>query len=409
VTGRRIGSVVGALLVGLVVGAAATLTVQGEAMEPGHGGSGRSRVGAVGAPERPDTFLAWTPNGLPDGFGRRVAALGGIEHVTVVAEDNTWLVRSTTASGEIADRPTRPYKIPIDAAAVNPVTFADFLPPPERSVAMALARGEGVLGTTSAELRGIGPGGTVTFETGATIRIAAVLPDELVGAAELMVSRRTGRRIGVDTERYLLLHPSTERLPTSAKLTRRLTPLIPSTIDPLYRRVQVRAPGETPYLRQGDAVLPPVLLKSMFGEFAATPAPADPGFLVVDPRWEREHIVTMTVPVLGRVTCHRALMPQLRGAMQQLSDEGLASLIPPGHYQGCYVPRFVNRVPTASISHHTWGVAFDCNAATNAYGSAPRQDPRLVRIMRRWGFTWGGDWVIPDGNHFEYRRPPPSA
>jgi D-alanyl-D-alanine carboxypeptidase len=406
---RTGASAAGALVVGLVAGAAVTIAVQGGAVEPGRPGTGVPQAGPVegGAPERPDTFLAWTPNGLPAGFGERVAALEGVANVTVVSEDNTWLVRSTTESGEVVDRPSGPFMIPIDAAAVDPRSFAAFLPPADRAVTVALARGEGVLGTTSAELRGLGPGATLTFETGERIRIAAVLPDELVGAAELMVSRETGRGIGVDTERYLLLQPSTRRPPTSAKLTRRLTPLLPASLDPLYRKVQVRAPGETPYLRQGDAVLPPVLLKSLFGEFAARPVPANPGYLQVDPRWVDEHIVNATVPVLGRVTCNRSLIPQLRGAMQELADEGLGSLI--HQFNGCYVPRFVNRVPTASISHHTWGIAFDCNADVNPFGARPDQDPRLVEILRRWGFTWGGDWVVPDGNHFEYRRPAPAA
>ena len=408
--GRGAASVAGALVVGLVAGAAATIAVQGDAMEPDRLGPGPRAVEEVaGAALRPDTFLAWTPNGLPTRFGRRVAALNGVARSSVVAADNTWLVRSTTQSGEIADRPPAPYMVPIDAAAVDPRTFADFLPAADRGVTVSLARGEGILGTTSAELRGLGPGATLTFDTGVKIRIAAVLPDELVGAAELMVSRDTGHRIGVDTERYVLLQPSTPQPPTSAKLARRLRELLPHTIEPPLRTVQVRAPGETPYLRQGDAVLPPVLLKSLFGEFAALPKPNDPGFLLVDPAWVREQIVTATVPVLGEVTCNRALIPQLRGAMRELADEGLAHLIPEGQYNGCYVPRFANRVPTASISHHTWGVAFDCNAASNPYGAKPQQDPRLVAILRDWGFTWGGDWLVPDGNHFEYRRPAQSA
>jgi hypothetical protein len=26
--------------------------------------------------------------------------------------------------------------------------------------------------------------------------------------------------------------------------------------------------------------------------------------------------------------------------------------------------------------------------------------------MARFGFIWGGTFIVPDGNHFEYRRPP---
>jgi hypothetical protein len=70
------------------------------------------------------------------------------------------------------------------------------------------------------------------------------------------------------------------------------------------------------------------------------------------------------------------------------------------------VPRFINRDPSAMLSHHSWGIAFDTNLVGNYYGSAPHQDPRLVSILERWGFLWGGSFVVPDGNHFEYRRSP---
>ena len=193
---------------------------------------------------------------------------------------------------------------------------------------------------------------------------------------------------------------------TSAQLRARLTPLLPPGLG-IYQHVQVRAPGETPYFRSGDAVLPPVLLKSLFGEFAARPSPGRPGYLDIDPAWVRTHIVTVQVPLLGDVTCNRALIPQLRDAMSSLQRRGLGFLI--HSYAGCFAPKFVNRDPTAMLSHHSWGVAFDCNFPGNAYGEPPHQDPRLVRTMERFGFIWGGSFVVPDGNHFEYRRAPATS
>ena len=75
-------------------------------------------------------------------------------------------------------------------------------------------------------------------------------------------------------------------------------------------------------------------------------------------------------------------------------------------FDGCFSARFVLSSPSASISHHAWGAAVDVNADTNRFATSPSQDPRLVDVMRRWGFTWGGDWIVPDGMHFEYLTRP---
>jgi hypothetical protein len=407
VTRRPSSRAAAALLVGLVLGAALTIAVQSAGLPPGTTGRhtrSTEKPSPTTHPERPTTFLAWAPAGIPRGFAAAAQALDGIEHVSVVAEDNTWMTRSWTADGEVADHPRQPYAIPIDAAAVDTSSFANFLPPSDRGLLVDLADGEGILGATSAELRGLGAGAVLRFRTGAKVTIAGVLPDELVGAAELMVSTATGARIGVSHDRYVLLQPSPGRPPTSHRLSTQLRESLPPDLSPTYRKVQVRAPGETPYLREGDAVLPPVLIKVLFGEFAATDDPARPGYLKIDPAWVQSHIVTTTVPVLGRVTCNEALIPQLRGAMSALQRRGLAGTI---HvFNGCFAPRYINRDPSNLISHHAWGIAFDCNAASNPFGASPHQDPRLVHVMARWGFIWGGTFIVPDGNHFEYRFSP---
>ena len=329
-----------------------------------------------------------------------MAATPGVGRVTVVAEDNVWMTRSWASDGSVVDRPRGPFMIPIDAAAVRPRSFATFLPPPDRGVLTALARGEGILGATSAALRGLGPGAVIAFAPDRRVRIAGVLPDELVGAAEILVSRATGARIGVRRDRYVLVQPSSGVRLSSSRLAGRLRRAIGGGPTAL---VQVRAPGETPYFRSGDAVLPPVLIKALFGEFAARPRPGQPGYLQIDPAWVRSHIVTTDVPLLGSVTCNRAVVPQLRGAMEELVARGRGDLI--RTYHGCFAPKFINRDPSAMISHHAWGIAFDTNLAGNTFGEAPDQDPDLVRILARWGFLWGGSFIVPDGNHFEYRRP----
>lgn len=123
------------------------------------------------------------------------------------------------------------------------------------------------------------------------------------------------------------------------------------------------------------------------------------GTLEPDARWARANIRTETVPVLGRVTCHRPMLPQLRGALQEVTDAGLADTI--RTYDGCYVPRFVERDPSRSISLHTWGIAVDMDAATNGRGVTGTMHPQVVQVFKRCGFRWGGDWTYTDPMHFE--------
>jgi hypothetical protein len=146
------------------------------------------------------------------------------------------------------------------------------------------------------------------------------------------------------------------------------------------------------------------VMKDEFGEFAAYPRSDDPAYLTMSPLWYDAHIATRTVPLLGEVTCNEALFPALIGALSDVRTAGLGDEI---HvYSGCYAARTVARSDTAPPSQHAYGAAIDINAPENPYGGTPTMDPRVVRIFERWGFLWGGDFLIPDGMHFEYGTPP---
>jgi hypothetical protein len=393
---KRALAVVAGALAGLLVGAGVTLALQQPeaasmtATLPGGGGL------PVTAPARPGTFLTWTPGGLPQGFRSRLATLDGIRRSVVVKSDVIWLTGSRSSAGEVVDDPPAGFAIPLEVAAVHPIEYEPFVPPAERGALADLSNGFGVLGASSARLRGLGPGSVLEFGD-VRVEIAAVWPDELVGAHELLVARDLGRTMGVTHDRYALIQPEGDA--TGPRVARLVRSVVPADVP-----VQVRSPGETPYFRQGDAVLPPVELKTLFGEFAARPAPGRPGYLEIDPAWEAAHIATERVPILGKVTCNVALFPQLRGAIREIVELGLRDTI--DSFSGCYARRFANRDPTQSISHHTWGVALDINVPANPFGAPPSQDPRMVEVFERWGFIWGGTFVRPDGMHFEYHRPP---
>lgn len=126
------------------------------------------------------------------------------------------------------------------------------------------------------------------------------------------------------------------------------------------------------------------------------------GMIQIDPGWVRRNIVYASVPVFrGQVLCHRLMIEQLRGALQEVVEQGLAGLIDPTQYGGCWVPRHIDFNPAKPLSMHAWGLAVDFNVSTNQLGAVPQMDMRIVEIFERWGFVWGGRWKRPDGMHFE--------
>ncbi|HEU4355941.1 MAG TPA: M15 family metallopeptidase [Actinomycetota bacterium] len=393
---RRALAIVAGALVGVVVGAGLTLALQARGAE--------SRVptlpGGFQPPvtraAEPGTFLAWTAGGLPQGFRAKVRTLPGIDRVAVVDSDVVWMTRSLSDGGEVVDDAPQGYAIPLEVAAVDPAEYEPFVPLSQQGAIADLENGFGILGESSARLRRLGPGAVLQFGD-LRVQVAAIWPDELVGAHELLVGHRVGSALGVTHARYALVQP--EGSSDDRHVGRMLRAVLPRGVP-----LQVRSPGETPYFRQGDAVLPPVELKLLFGEFAARPDPGRPGYLQIDPAWEATHIATEHVPILGRVTCNVAMFPQIRGAIRELIDLGLRDTI--DSFSGCYARRFANRDPEQGISHHTWGVAIDINVGSNPYGRPPDQDPRMVALFERWGFIWGGTFIRPDGMHFEWHRPP---
>jgi hypothetical protein len=123
------------------------------------------------------------------------------------------------------------------------------------------------------------------------------------------------------------------------------------------------------------------------------------GRIAPAPAWVRANIRTGAVPILGSVTCHKDLFPQLRAALLEVQQRGLADEIDPRQYAGCYYPRFIAN--TTTLSNHSFGLALDLNTAGNQRGTVGEMDRDVVAIFKTWGFAWGGDWRWTDPMHFE--------
>ena len=333
------------------------------------------------------TFVAWVPGGFEDDAAGKIPTLDGLDHGVAMLSGVAWLDRITD-DGEEIDPPPDGMAYPIETAAATPGDYKPFLPAALKDVVPGLAEGDGALSESGSRIRGVGEGALLSFGD-VEIEVVAVIPDELMGGHELLVSRKTGERLGFTRDRYALIDPA-EGV-SSEEIHAEIEAIVP---EDTFVEVRGWSAG-VPLLRHGDGVSSMAKLKLNFGEFAADP---EGGELDPDPAWEEENIETREVPLLGEVTCHRKIFPQLIAGLAAIQGEGVVG----SGYAGCYVPRFISHDPTRSLSYHSWGVAIDINAEANAFGAEPDQDTALVESMEAQGFQWGGRWDVPDGMHFEW-------
>ncbi len=291
----------------------ATVATEGDRQTPTGSDTGPVAPEEVVA-STPPAYLAWISGGFASDFRDRVRTLDAFTATVVVAGDTRWMTRSTDADGSVVDDPPGAFAFPIDAFAVNPVEYEPFLSDDVRAdVIDALDRGEGVLSTRSAALRDIGVGGTMHFGD-QRVTIGAVAPDEAIGWSELLVSRDVGDTLGIVDDRYLLALPTGK--PGLDRFTDVLTPLVPEGTA-----IRVEKPGGTPFMRVASGVNPPIVLKQVFGEFAAQPDRRDPAQLTIQPAWVHSHIATRSVPILGAVTCNAAFFPALTRALREVERD----------------------------------------------------------------------------------------
>jgi hypothetical protein len=97
------------------------------------------------------------------------------------------------------------------------------------------------------------------------------------------------------------------------------------------------------------------------------------------------------VPLLGRVTCHRAVARDLAAAMADLQRRKLGQLVDAAASRrdgGCYRPRLLH-APNGKLTRHAWGIAVTVALAVDPAQRRPVVDQRLVRTMAGHGFTVG--------------------
>lgn len=349
------------------------------------------------APQTPVPIMVWSSRDLPVELSGKIAALEGVRWVSRISNGMVDLVGVTGVSRPLPARP-RGAVFPISIAAMDPTPESDDL------VSTVLAAGEAVMSETAAALRGMKSGGTITIAAEGvrrTFRVGAVVSDDAARGREVLIPRALSKGLGLTATRAIVSSVRAENVPATVATIKTLTAGVRA-------HIRSEAPTENPLEETQSQILPFMEIKRIFGEF--TYRPTSTRFVIIDKRWEDANIVQVRIPLLGLLKCNVKIVPQLIGAMREIQQRGLEHLIRTSN--GCYSPR-MQVGNTYALSRHAYGIAVDVNATRNPYGEKPIQDPRLVELMERWGFTWGGRWLVPDGMHFEFVRfvdpasPPP--
>ncbi len=157
-----------------------------------------------------------------------------------------------------------------------------------------------------------------------------------------------------------------------------------------------------------DSTLSTANEKLKLGEFSYT---GSGNSITQDAAWRSANIFRYAIPVGGgtiNTYCHRLVEPGIQAALAEVTARGLGGLIDRANTNsagGCYGAREVRAngsTTGGSISRHSWGGAIDMNTVTNCLGCVPHMNCTIVQIFRKYGFAWGGNFLDPDGMHFEY-------
>jgi hypothetical protein len=281
-----------------------------------------------------------------------------------------------------------------------------------RAVSGPIGAGGIVMGETSASIRGAQAGDTVDLvAANGTIRtftIGRVAPDAEVGGTELVMSLPQADLLGaVHTTRVLVYG-----LPSRSALDGALAAYKLTTNS----SVRIRRSWDA---FDPDGTLGMAQTKSLLGEFDYYYAGISTnGWTAMNAAWVAAHLPpeAETFPTGIRARCHDMIRADLTAALQEIVDTlpGLVNnpsiqsdidVANTNSYGGCGIglARFARITQNlGSISRHSWAQPIDISTAANGQGTTPKMDCRIVRIFRAHNFAWGGNFLTPDGMHFEW-------
>ena len=322
-----------------------------------------------------------------------VAASGAVGHIVKFP---TVGLTSHVRDGVDITRLGNGWRIPMTTV----VAPEEFLRAVGGDVLADLARpGTVLMGERSASVRKAKAGDVLTLRDNKFRKrefvIAAIVPNDFVDYGDLFIS----------AESALVLGPM-----SIARVTITGIPSLSAVLGALAAKGFVINDSlrlRTSWDRENpDGTLGTSSVKKLLGEFAFRPTGGSG--IQIETAWLYQNILfSHRFTSIGlRNNCHKAVVGAIEGALKDVKAAGLSKKIDlqnSNRYGGCFVARYNRFAGTfGAPSRHAYGMAVDINTTTNAQGAIPQMDCRVVRIFRKWGFAWGGNFWPLDGMHFEY-------
>lgn len=224
--------------------------------------------------------------------------------------------------------------------------------------------------------------------------VGRVLPYSRIGGSELLMTPGAADRLGIAADTEMLVwniasRPAFDVAVNDVGLTSRKNTKVERSWD----------------ARDPDDALSTARLKSMVGEPWYQVVSGDT--ITMHPTWKATYLpagrvlLSSAIPVKAR--CHNAVSGALGAALDEVAAAGLGGAIDLDNtntYGGCFNARYSR--DSGFLSRHAYGVALDMNTTSNCQGCTPHMNCDVVRIFRKHGFAWGGNWRNPDGMHFEW-------
>lgn len=320
-----------------------------------------------------------------------------------VREAASIAMQRITRGSEVVQEAPSTMSIPMGTTVFDADVMGTIMGP---EVSAAVSATSLVMGRRTADLRGAEAGDVVTLRSafGAEVEfsIGAVIADEITGGTELLITPEGAARLNLRRKSSVVMWGFESRAEMDQAL---------SDNGLVSTSIRIRRSWD-PF--DPDSGLGMARTKELLGEFAYRVN--SNGSVTQEAAWQAANLPpgrrSIGIGIIAR--CHLVIEPALQAAFAEIAQRGLQSVFDVGDANsagGCHNPRFNRLANSASIgflSRHSWGMAIDTNTRGSCQGCAP---PNIatrsggcdaVRILRKHGFAWGGNYLTPDGMHFEY-------